>query len=137
MTDPASVVERYLAVVADLEAGVDDLLALLHPDARVIEHPNLINPQGAVRDRDAVAAGYAAGKSLLAEQSFELHDVLVAGDRVAAHVTWRGRIAHDAGPLRTGDELTAHIAALITVADGQILEHQTFDCYEPLSVSGV
>jgi ketosteroid isomerase-like protein len=137
VTDPASVVERYFAVVADLAAGVEDLLALLHPDVRVIEHPNAINPQGAVRDRDAVAAGYMAGKSLLAAQCFEVHDVLVSGDRAAAHVTWRGRIAHDAGPLRAGDELTAHIAALITIAGGQILEHQTFDCYEPLPVSGM
>lgn len=137
MTDPAAVVARYFAVVADLNATVDDLLELLHPDVRVVEHPNAINPRGAVRDRDAVAEGYAAGKELLAEQSFELHEVLVAGDRVAVHTTWRGRIAQDAGPLRANTELTAHIAALITVADGQIREHQTFDCYEPLPIDGM
>ncbi|MEA2131844.1 MAG: hypothetical protein QOJ85_4735 [Solirubrobacteraceae bacterium] len=137
MPDPAAVVERYYAVVADLDAGVEDLLALLHPEVRVIEHPNLINPAGATRDRDAVAAGYVAGKALLAEQSFELHEVLVAGERVAVHATWRGRIAQDTGPLRAGDELTAHIASLLTVAGGQIREHQTFDCYEPLPVSGM
>jgi ketosteroid isomerase-like protein len=137
MPDPAAVVERYYAVVADLDAGVENLLALLHPEVRVIEHPNPINPAGATRDRDAVAAGYVAGKALLAEQSFELHEVLVAGERVAVHATWRGRIAQDTGPLRAGDELTAHIAALLTVAGGQIREHQTFDCYEPLPVSGM
>ena len=29
-------------------------------------------------------------------------------------------------------ELVAHIAACLTVADGCIREHETFDCYEPL-----
>ena len=28
--------------------------------------------------------------------------------------------------------LVAHIAALLTVADGRIREHETYDCYEPL-----
>jgi ketosteroid isomerase-like protein len=135
--DPAAVVERYFAVVADLEADVEDLLALLHPDVRVVEHPNLITPRGAVRDRDAVAAGYRAGKELLAEQSFDVHELIVSGDRVAARATWRGRIARDAGPLRAGVQLTAHIAALITVSDGRIREHETFDCYEPLPVDGM
>jgi hypothetical protein len=39
-------------------------------------------------------------------------------------------------PPAAGAELIAHIAALLTVADGQILEHETFDCYEPLPVTG-
>lgn len=28
--------------------------------------------------------------------------------------------------------MKAHIAGLLTVVDGQIREHETFDCYEPL-----
>ncbi len=137
MSDPASVVERYFAVVADLQASVEDLLALLHPDVKVVEHPNLITPHGATRDRDAVATGYAAGKELLSEQSFDVHELIASGDRVAARVTWRGRIARDAGPLRAGVQLTAHIAALITVAGGLVIEHETFDCYEPLPIDGM
>ena len=135
MIDPASVVARYYAVVADLEARADDLLALLHPDVRVTEHPNAITPRGAIRDREGVLAGYAAGKALLSAQSFEVHEVLVAGDRVAVRATWRGTTARAAGPLAAGAELIAHIAALLTVADGQVLEHETFDCYEPLPVN--
>jgi ketosteroid isomerase-like protein len=30
-----------------------------------------------------------------------------------------------------GKELVAHVAAWLTVEDGQIREHETFDCYEP------
>jgi ketosteroid isomerase-like protein len=136
--DPGAVVARYYAVVADLDARVDDLLALLHPDVEVVEHPNLINPRGAVRDRDSVVAGYVAGKELLAAQAFDVHELLVDGDRVAVRATWRGRIARDAGPLRANAELTAHIAALLTVSeDGRIRRHETFDCYEPLAPDGM
>lgn len=36
------------------------------------------------------------------------------------------------GRLSAGTMLSAHIAAFLTVVDGQIREHETFDCYEPL-----
>jgi ketosteroid isomerase-like protein len=135
MHDPRTVVRRYYALVADLASTPDDLAALLHPDVRVTEHPNAITPRGAVRDRDATLAGFAAGKALLSAQSFDVHEVVAAAgdpDRVAVRATWRGTIARGAGRLTQGAELVAHIAALLTVADGQILEHETFDCYEPL-----
>ena len=60
-----------------------------------------------------------------------MHDVLVAGARVATRSTWRGTIGIEAGSLEPGDELVAHMAGFITVRDGMIAEHQTYDCYEP------
>jgi ketosteroid isomerase-like protein len=136
--DPAAVVARYYAVVADLHASGGDLLALLHPDVEIVEHPNLINPHGTVRDRDSAVAGYLAGKELLSAQAFDVHELLADGDRVAVRATWRGRIARDSGPLRANTDLTAHIAALLTVAaDGRIRRHETFDCYEPLAPDGM
>ncbi len=77
-------------------------------------------------------AGYVAGRELLVEQSFDVHALLVSGSGVAVRATWRGTLARDMGPLPAGTVLTAHIAALLTVVDGQIREHETFDCYEPL-----
>ncbi len=35
--DPASVVRRYFAIVADLDSSADDLLAVLHPTVRITE----------------------------------------------------------------------------------------------------
>jgi ketosteroid isomerase-like protein len=130
--DPASVVRRYFEIVADLGSSADDLLAVLHPTVRITEHPNMITPRGAVRDRDAVVAGFLAGKRLLAAQTFDLHEVLVAGNRVAVRATWRGTIAHGTQSVPAGTELVAHIAAMLTAEDGSIREHETFDCYEPL-----
>jgi len=121
--DPAEVVRRYYAVVADLDAPADRLAELLHADLRIVEHPNPINREGTVRDREEALATYAAGKGLLSSQTFDIHELLVSGDRVAVRATWSGTAR--------GQELTAHVAAFVTVADGLIREHETFDCYEP------
>ena len=85
-----------------------------------------------VRDRDAVVAGFMAGKGLLAEQDVEVLELIASGDRVAVRATWHGTIGDAAGALPAGAELVAHIAAWLTVVDGRIREHETFDCYEPL-----
>jgi len=95
VTDPAAVVRRYFEVVADLGSTADDLLALLHPDVRITEHPNALTPNGAVRDRDATLAGFLAGKQLLASQSIDVHEVLARDERVAIRATWRGTVAID------------------------------------------
>lgn len=77
--------------------------------------------------------GFGAGKQLLSAQSFDVHEVLVRGERAAVRATWRGTIGIDAGPLRAGTELVAHVASFLTVRDGLVVEHETFDCCEPFA----
>ena len=132
MDDPETVVRRYYSTVADLTSAREALLEVLHPDVRVTEHPNAITPAGAVRDRDAVAAAFEAGKGLLAEQVFDIDELIVSGQRVAVRATWRGTIADGVRGFAAGAELVAHVASWLTVEDGLIHEHETFDCYEPL-----
>ncbi|MGY1778744.1 nuclear transport factor 2 family protein [Geodermatophilus sp. SYSU D01036] len=132
-TDVVTVVRRYYATVADLAATEDDLRPLLDARLRVVEHPNAVTPRGAVRDLEGTLAGFRAGKRLLREQVFDVHEVLPAGDRAAVRATWRGTVGVDAGPYRAGQELLAHVAALLTVRDGRVVDHETFDCYEPLA----
>jgi ketosteroid isomerase-like protein len=135
VNDPAAVAARYFEVVADIASSEAALLELLDPGVRVTEHPNALNPRGMVRDRDAVVAGFLAGKRLLAAQAFDVHELAVDGDRVAVRATWRGTIGAAAGPFPAGAELVAHIAAWLTVDGGRVREHETFDCYEPLPVN--
>jgi ketosteroid isomerase-like protein len=122
--DPRAVVERYYATVADLSGSPEALPELLHPDFRVVEHPNAIHPEGTIRDREAALSAYEQAKAMLAEQSFEVEEVLVSRDRVAVRATWRGRLAG-------GASLEAKVASFFTVAEGQIREHETYDCYAP------
>jgi hypothetical protein len=134
---PQSVVERYYALVADLEASTEDLAGVVNPKIRIVEHPNAINPRGSVRGYQEALAACAAGKRLLAEQGFELHEVLACGNRVAVRATWHGRLARSHGVLHEGALLRAHVASLLTVGDdARIVEHETFDCYEPLPLGG-
>lgn len=133
LTDVEAVVRRYYAVIADLSSTEADLRPLLSPDLRVTERPNAVAPTGAVRDLEATLAGFRAGKSLLAAQEFEVHEVLARGNRAAVRATWRGVIGVSAGAYRAGQRLTAHVASLLTVRDGLVVEHETFDCYDPLT----
>jgi len=126
MTSTENVVRRYFAVVADLDSTPDQLAELLHPDATFLERPNAIAPAGHARDVTATLAGFAAGKTRLRAQAIDIHEVLVSGDRAAVRSTWRGAI---------GDtEITAHVTGWVTVRDGRILDHETFDCYEPFAL---
>jgi ketosteroid isomerase-like protein len=131
MSDPADVARRYFETVADLGSSPDALRDVLHRDVRITERPNAINRRGTTRDRDGAIAGFLAGKQMLATQTIDVLEVLVSGDRVAVRATWRGTVGHDAGGLPADAELVAHIAAWLTVADGRVVEHETFDCYEP------
>lgn len=120
------VIRRYFAVVADLGSTVGDLRSLLASDAVFVELPNPISPTGHTRTRDQTIAGFESGKARLDEQSIDIEEVLVAGDRAAVRSTWAARI---------GDtRIVAHMGGFLTVRDGLIVRHETYDCYEPFTL---
>ena len=110
----------------DAAARFDDtaLAAVMHPEARISEMPNAINRDGSERDLVAAREAFARGKGLLSEQRYDIHQVVTAGDTIAARATWTGTLA------ATGRQLTAHIATFSEVRDGRIFRHATYDCYE-------
>jgi ketosteroid isomerase-like protein len=97
---------------------------IMHPDGHISEMPNAINRAGTERDVPTARKAFARGKGMLAKQSYEVHEVLQSGDKIAARATWRGTLAAD------GKELKAHIATFSEVRDGKIFRHATYDCYE-------
>lgn len=129
-------VRHYYRTVSDLSSDEDELRRLLAADVTVTEHPNALNPVGARRDLPRTLEGFQRGKALLREQEFTLHDVLVDGDRAAVRATWRGVVGASIGPFAEGQELVAHVAAILVVRDGAIVAHETFDCYEPFPTEG-
>jgi ketosteroid isomerase-like protein len=133
----AEVVRRYYGTVADLGSTEDELRALMTDGARIVEHPNAITPGGADRGIEETVRGFLAGKALLADQSFEVEDILVVGDRAAVRATWTGTVGLENPRIPVGTRLVAHIAAFVTVVDGRVARLETFDCYEPMgSASG-
>jgi ketosteroid isomerase-like protein len=105
------ILHEFFAAAAAFDE--DALAKLLHPEARISEMPNAINPEGTERDVQAALAAFRKGKALLARQSYEVHEVLEAGGRIAARATWRGK-------LDDGAELAAEIATFTEVRDGRI-----------------
>jgi ketosteroid isomerase-like protein len=132
--DPVSVVERYLAVVADLDSEPAALDALLHPDARFVERPNLVAPTGRERDVAAARAAREHSRFIMAAHGFDVREHIAAGDRVVTRATWTGTLAADAGPLAAGTELRADCCMVFTVRDGRIVRQENYDCYHPVEV---
>lgn len=122
-------VRRYFAVVADLSSTVDDLHAIVGPDARFREMPNPIAPAGAVRDLTQTTEGFLAGKRRLSAQRIDIDEILVVpDDRAVVRSTWQGRIGET--------DIVSHMAGFLRIRDGRIVEHITYDCYEPFALGG-
>ena len=129
MASIEDVVRRYFAVVADLSSTVADLHAVVDPGARFREMPNPIAPTGAVRDLAQTTEGFLAGKRRLAAQRIDIDEILVVpDDRAVVRSTWRGRVGET--------DVVAHMAGFLRVRDGRIVEHVTYDCYEPFAFGG-
>ena len=133
--DPIAVVEQYLAVVADLDASPDDLDAFVHPDARFTERPNLVAPGGRRRDAACARAAFVHSRALLSENRLDVHEHVVAGERVVTRATWTGVLAIDAGPIPAGTEMRAECCMVFTVRDGLIHAQDNYDCYHPIEVA--
>ena len=117
------ILDDFFRAAATFDA--EALERVLHPDARIRELPNAINKTGTERDLVEARRAFERGKGLLSAQSYDVHDVVLAGDRIAARATWTGTLAAN------GQTLKAHIATFSEVRDGRIFRHATYDCYEP------
>ena len=122
--------ERYLAAIEDGATG-EALAAFFDADLVQEEFPNRLVPDGATRDLAAVLEGAERGQAVLSGQSYEIHDVIEAGDRMALEVTWRGTLAIPIGSLKPGDEMKARFAVFLEFRNGRILWQRNYDCFDP------
>lgn len=131
-TDVEQVVRRYYALLNQLEPDLTALDAVLSSKLRQIEHPNALAPKGLRRGKEQLLADQQGGDELLADQSFEILGVLVNGSRAAVRGVWSGTLRDAAGRLPAGTRLVAQVAAFLKVKDGRVVEHESFECYEPI-----
>jgi ketosteroid isomerase-like protein len=114
---PRDIVLAYLRAI---EANNAD--AFVHADVLVIEHPNKLNPAGARYDRAALRVAAERGAAIMASQSYEVRQLLVDGNRVAAQIAWTGN-------LRDGRVMRAELATFIEIVDGKIWRQDQYDCF--------
>ncbi|AQZ60757.1 unnamed protein product [[Actinomadura] parvosata subsp. kistnae] len=105
----------------------------LHPDVVHHELPNLLFPDGVVRDLHGLRAAAERGARTISEQRFDVRNAVAFGDQVALEVTWTGTLAVPLGDLPAGHVLRAHIATFLEFRDGRIVAQRNYDCYERLA----
>ena len=117
-----------------LEEGTvgDGLLPYWADDVVTTEYPNLVSPQGARHDRDAMVRGSERGAGLLASQKYDVFEAHDLGDVAIVRLTWTGVVAATVGPFTAGQVLTAHIAQFVRSDGDKLSSIATYDCYEPL-----
>lgn len=113
--------------VTDTDAYTD----VLHPDVEFIEYPNLITKNGQVRNKENALKGIALGKAILSSQRYDYLDWHETPDCVVIEILWKAVMAIDAGHLKQGQELQAHICMIVCFKDGKIISQRNYDCYQP------
>jgi ketosteroid isomerase-like protein len=122
---------RYHQAVSRF-APDEELTAFFHPDAVHTQLPNALFPDGTVRRLPDLIAASRQGRSLLADQHFDVINSVASGTQVALEVTWSGTLAEPVGDLAAGQVLRAHIATFLEFRDGKITAQRNYDCYERL-----
>lgn len=125
------IVSRLFAAIA--RADLAELGELYADDAVQIEYPNRLLPAGATRNKTQILEAASRGRTLMAEQRFDVTHVLIQGAAVALEAQWHGRLAIDAPPLGlvAGDVMTARFAQFFELREARVLRHATYDCFDP------
>jgi ketosteroid isomerase-like protein len=119
------------AYLASFERRDGSSLAYYAPDVVQRELPNRLVPSGAVRNFEALAASAEKGRQTVAEERYEVLQLIATGDEVAAEVVWTARLNVPLGTLPAGGLMKAHLAMFITWRNGKIISQRNYDCFEP------
>ena len=121
---------EYLQGVAAMGAPetVADFFA---PEAVIQEFPNRIAPQGRIRRGAELRAAYEQGRKILQSQSYDVKNIVEAGDEIAVELEWTGILAIPVMNLPAGSEMKAFVAMFLTFRDGKIASQRNYDCYPP------
>ena len=64
-------------------------------------------------------------------QTYEIVNIVDAGDKVAVEAIFRASFKRDVGDLSAGDIMMAHLAMFFEIRDGKIVRHHSYDCIVP------
>lgn len=123
----ADLVRAYLKAIEDR----GDSLAFFADDAVQEEFPNALVPTGARRTLADLRAASARGQGVLTSETYEIVNLIEAGDLVACEVLWRGVLAVPIRSLKPGDVMKARFAVFFEFAGDKIRRQRNYDCFEP------
>lgn len=123
----ADIVRAYLKAIENRE----DSLAFFAEDAVQEEFPNALAPTGARRTLDDLREANDRGRDVLTSESYEIVNLVEAGDLVACEVLWRGVLAVPIRTLKPGDVMKARFGVFFEFAGDRIRRQRNYDCFEP------
>lgn len=95
--------------------------------------PNLFAPLGRSNTLEGLAISWHKGREAVADQHYDVNQILVDGERAAVELDWQGTPAKPLGELPAGTHLKAHVTMLIEFRAGKITRQRDYVCYYPLS----
>ena len=123
----ADLVRAYLKAIEDRQ----DSLAFFADDAVQEEFPNALVPAGARRTLADLREANVRGQNVLTSESYEIVNLIEAGDLVACEVLWRGVLAVPLRSLQPGDVMKARFGVFFEFAGDKIRRQRNYDCFEP------
>ena len=123
----AKIVHAYLEAIENR----GDSLAFFTEDAVQEEFPNALVPSGARRTMAELREANARGRHVMTSETYEIVNLIEAGDRVACEVLWRGVVAVPLRSLRPGDAMKARFGVFFEFRGDKIRRQHNYDCFEP------
>ena len=123
----ANLVRAYLKAI---ETRADSL-AFFAEDAVQEEFPNALVPTGARRTLADLREANVRGRDVLASETYEIVNLVEAGDLVACEVLWRGVLAVPIRSLKPGDTMKARFGVFFEFQGDKIRRQRNYDCFEP------
>jgi len=122
----ADIVRAYLKAIESR----GDSLAFFADDAVQEEFPNALVPAGARRTMGELREANARGRNVLTSETYEIVNLIEAGDRVACEVLWRGVLAAPFRSLKAGDTMKARFGVFFEFRGDKIRRQHNYDCFE-------
>ena len=123
----ADLVRAYLKAIESR----GDSLAFFAEDAVQEEFPNALVPNGARRTLDELREANERGRDVLTSETYEIVNLVEAGDLVACEVLWRGVLAVPLRSLKPGDVMKARFGVFFEFTGDKIRRQRNYDCFEP------
>jgi ketosteroid isomerase-like protein len=129
-TDLVQRARDFVAAVAAAEPR-ETIEAFYADDIVQEEFPNLLLPNGAVRDFINLRAAYDKSRYAITAQSYEIVNAIASGNCVVLESIWTATLAVGIGKLVPGDTMRARFAQVFEFRDGLIFRIRNYDCFDP------
>ena len=124
-------IRKYFSLLERFSTDRSDYAEVLHPEFRQLEFPNTLNRTGQESDLSSSMERAVKGSKMLSQQSYKIANSVEGPEQIVVEALWKGRMALDAGPLKAGQDLSAHFCIVCEFRDGKIYRQRNYDCFDP------